>query len=241
MARLILASVSIYAFLTHSAVGGSLLLHDWGKDPLREGFTLVDDSSGEHVFERAYETMGMTSWKIDTLSNGAEGVGKYRKSFAGLPAQYRLQAKLRIIDVNGVGGQALRFGNAARSWGALFSVAPDGDPVLSLEGTSFSMEIDGGISGFDLLFETIARTDRRYPEVYVNRTRVFTDYQGVSGVLSDGPNQTFEWGDLFESAEINGNANWSWIQFRRVPEPSFVILMLSGITCLCGARPSRLG
>jgi hypothetical protein len=240
---LLLASASI------SSAGSTLIKHDWGQNPLSEGWLLIDESNGQHRFTHVPNDKGdMATWRIDTKTGGAAGAGAYQRDFQWHPRSWQLNIEMKAIDIDAPGGQAVRVITGepvqvgeSRLYGFLFSTADDGDPIVSLEGTSFSMELEGGAGAFHRYNLSVKGPGFRSSRFFIDGELV---YEGYFGSPVDQQTKTrIEWGDLFLSSSVNGAAHWGLVRLRStVPEPNAATLSLlagGSLAAFCPFRRSR--
>jgi len=126
-----------------------------------------------------------------------------------------------------------------QTFGIQFSIAPDGDPIVSLEGSDFSLEIQGGAGKYHSYRLLVEGRTQPYTDFWVNDVHVYHNYFGFGAIL-DGNPQRLEFGDLNSSASVNGDATWGYLNLiNAIPEPDCMAMLMIGIAALMCGRRSR--
>lgn len=243
-----LANILVLTTAALCNAGGHTARHSGGQNPIAEGWSLIDESTGDHRFgpvQTPIPPMPLRgSWRIDTESNGGSGVGAYQKNFPQMEVPIHLRVTLRTLDIETLGGQSIHLATGVPLPGGdflhlkmRFGVSDDGDPLVALGETGLPIEIQGGAN----LFHTYSFWVDPRPPYLASTFAINGVYQGPAEIYGDPSSDALlEWGDLNPDPAINGSALWYFIRLRGgVPEPSSFMLAVLGFAGLASRRRIR--
>jgi hypothetical protein len=244
-----LAAFVVAGAATERCVAGSTIIrHSGGRNPVTEGWLLIDESSGMHHFGPVKTAPPplpeRRSWWIDTETNGAAGLGAYQSTYPAIADAWKVRVVLRAEDIDTLGGQAVHVGTGIPFSGGgnlhfkmRFGMSADGDPTVAVGETGLPIEIDGGANEFHS-YEL--HVDMRH-NITISNFLVDGVLRGDAGAYGDPENFIgIEWGDLDPSSAVSGSALWNVVNFRNaIPEPNGVVLAGLAMTMFACRRDRK--
>ncbi|HOW70265.1 MAG TPA: SUMF1/EgtB/PvdO family nonheme iron enzyme [Phycisphaerae bacterium] len=214
--------VIVAAGSVQPADGRVLVQHVGANDPLSEGWTLFDQSGGNHLYGPVQDDLGyIDSWKLDSFHSGGDFLYQRNLSDTEVSNAYaqgwRLTLMVRAIEAASPTSPALRVVFLGpRTYGLFFT--PDqgsGGPGIGLMGDGRIISPGLNSAGYHLI--TVTDDDANgLAHVLLDGVLVLTDYAGETSTYA----QRIDWGDARTANEDGGHANFAIVRFEVAPGTS---------------------
>ena len=208
---------------------GTIILHQGATDPVTEGFTY---SGAPDAVGPVYGDLGLDAWRTSVTTN----LSRYTQLLTpeqqaqATGADWIMSATLRVVQTADYtrGNTWLAFYAGNASFPLDFGADSNGDPFVNFGNSSGTPRfVLAGAGSTYHNYQLRYSTTSGIADLWVDGVERFTGISGLSGFSGWG----LFWGELQGG---NSAANWNYISFEIIPEPSSLALLGCGGVLLAG-------
>jgi hypothetical protein len=211
--------------------GTVIAQHSGGADPIEEGFTLK--RAGNPSLAPVMNDLGLDAWSVNL--NSLSDIAQYSSRLTaqqGTDAEgegWVLSLTLRVVEPfnSPTFATFASFHTGAKYFSLLFGALATGDPMVTLNGTRYTLVGAGsGYHSYQLKYDSGMRQAGLWMD---------GSYVADSAGFADPSSPLLVWGADQHDVPA-AHANWSEVSLSIIPEPSCVVLLCCGALLLAASR-----